>query len=115
MGHEANVTAADGISNAGVLPKLATDAASRRWSHHFRRPVERQFTAQERDHVTILFGGLTWKHERFIQAAFQARGYRFQALPNPTLTSYHLGRNSEIPVKCNPARRDNRLRLEVLS
>ena len=103
MGDDANVTAADGISNAGVLLKLATDAASRRWSHHFRRPVERPFTAQERDHVTILFGGFTWKHERFIQAAFQACGYRFQALPNPTLTSYHLGRTFGNPGQCNPA------------
>jgi len=30
---------------------------------HFHRPVERPFTAGERDRVTILFGGLTWKHE----------------------------------------------------
>jgi len=95
MGHEADVTAAGGISHAGVLPELATDAATGRWAHHFRRPVERLFTAQERDHVTILFGGLTWKHERFIQAAFQACAYHFQPLPNPTLASYHLGRNFE--------------------
>ncbi len=104
MGHEADAIAADGISVAGVSPEPATDcAASRKWSHHFRRPVERPFTAQERDHVTILFGGLTWKHERFIQAAFQACGYRFQALPNPTLTSYHLGRSFGNPGQCNPA------------
>jgi predicted nucleotide-binding protein (sugar kinase/HSP70/actin superfamily) len=50
-----------------------------------------------------LFGGLTWKHERFIQAAFQACGYRFQALPNPTLTSYNLGRAFGNPGQCNPA------------
>jgi hypothetical protein len=29
---------------------------------HFHRPVERAFTAEERDQVTILFGGFTWKH-----------------------------------------------------
>jgi predicted nucleotide-binding protein (sugar kinase/HSP70/actin superfamily) len=70
--------------------------------HHFRRPVERPFTAEERDHVTILFGGLTCKHERFIQAAFQACGYRFQPLPNPTLAGYHLGRSFGNPGQCNP-------------
>ena len=102
MGQEAHTTAADGISHTVVTPQLATDAASGRRSHHFRRPVERPFTAQERDHVTILFGGFTWKHERFIQAAFQACGYRFQALPNPTLASYHLGRNFGNPGQCNP-------------
>ena len=98
MGHEADVTATHGVSHAGVLPELATDAASRRWSHHFRRPVERPFTAQERDHVTILFGGLTWKHERFIQAAFQACGYRFQAFPIPLLRATTWDELSEIPV-----------------
>ena len=74
MGHEAIVTAADGISHVGDLPELATDAVNRRWSHHFRRPVERPFTVQERDHVTILFVGLMWKHERIMQAVFQASG-----------------------------------------
>lgn len=103
MGHEASVTAADGVSPVSVLPQSTTDAASGGWSHHFRRPVERPFTAQERDHVTILFGGLTWKHERFIQAAFQSCGYRFQPLPNPTLASYHLGRTFGNPGQCNPA------------
>jgi len=70
---------------------------------HFRRPAERPFTAQERNHATILFGGLTWKHERLIQAAFQACGYRFQPLPHPTLSSYHLGRSFGNPGQCNPA------------
>jgi hypothetical protein len=36
---------------------------------HFRRPEERAFTPQERDHVTILFGGLTWKHEELSRRA----------------------------------------------
>jgi hypothetical protein len=27
---------------------------------HFHRPVERAFTADERNQVTILFGGFTW-------------------------------------------------------
>ena len=30
----------------------------------FERPVERDFTRAEREHTTILFGGLTWKHEQ---------------------------------------------------
>jgi len=103
MGHRADGTAADVISPAGVLPEPATDAVSEGSSHHFRRPAERPFTAQERDHVTVLFGGLTWKHERFIQAAFQACGYRFEPLQNPTLASYHLGRSFGNPGQCNPA------------
>ena len=70
---------------------------------HFRRPTERPFTAAERDHVTILFGGFTWKHEKLIQAVFQGCGYHCQPLPNPRLSSYHLGRAFGNPGQCNPA------------
>ena len=38
-------------------------------ARYFKRPVERPFTKGERAHTTILFGGLTWKHERLIQGA----------------------------------------------
>ncbi len=70
---------------------------------HFQRPVERAFTAEERSRVTILFGGLTWKHEKLIQAVFQGCGYRCEALPNPDLRSYHLGRQFGNAGQCNPA------------
>ena len=36
--------------------------------HHFHNPIERPFTKLQRDHTTILFGGLTWKHERLVHA-----------------------------------------------
>jgi len=70
---------------------------------HFRHLVERPFTAEERNRVTILFGGLTWKHERLIQAVFQGSGYRCEALPNPDLRAYHLGKQFGNPGQCNPA------------
>ena len=28
--------------------------------HHFKRPLERAFTADQRGSTTLLFGGLTW-------------------------------------------------------
>jgi hypothetical protein len=43
---------------------------------HFQRPAERPFTAAERDKVTILIGGLTWKHEWLIKSVFEAAGYQ---------------------------------------
>jgi predicted nucleotide-binding protein (sugar kinase/HSP70/actin superfamily) len=69
---------------------------------HFRRPEERPFTAEERQRVTILFGGLTWKHEKFIQAVFHGSGYRCENLPDPNLAAYHLGREFGNPAQCNP-------------
>jgi predicted nucleotide-binding protein (sugar kinase/HSP70/actin superfamily) len=70
---------------------------------HFQRPAERPFTGEERNRVTILFGGLTWKHEKLIQAVFQGSGYRCEALPNPDLRAYHLGKQFGNPGQCNPA------------
>ena len=57
---------------------------------HFHRPIERPFTTEERDRVTILFGGFTWKQERFIQAVFQGCGCLCEPLPerpDPTRTT----------------------------
>ena len=40
----------------------------------FEKPVERDFTRAEREHTTILFGGLTWKHEQLIRGALSGLG-----------------------------------------
>src|SRR5579883_1944205 len=56
--------------------------------NQFRRPVERPFLAHERDKVTILFGGLTWKHEALIKAVFEGNGYRCATLPNPVVAAF---------------------------
>ena len=65
-------------SNSGVLEKsdvnaiLEAERARLRIQsglvqlQHFKEPVERPFRAEERGRVTILFGGLTWKHEKLI-------------------------------------------------
>ena len=38
------------------------------------RPQELPFTAEERSSVTILFGGLTWKHERLFEGLLAGAG-----------------------------------------
>ena len=70
---------------------------------HYRLPPERSFTAEERDSVTILFGGLTVKHERLIQAAFDACGFHSQPLPQPDLAACLVGKQYCNPGVCNPA------------
>ena len=69
---------------------------------HFRRPSERPFTAAERDHVTILFGGLTWKHEWLIRAAFESAGYKVELLPAPDVAGFQLGKEFGNNGQCNP-------------
>jgi len=68
----------------------------------FHRPVERPFGAEERDRVTILFGGFTWKHERFIEAVFRGCGYRCQMLPNPDVAAVQMGKEYGNNGQCNP-------------
>lgn len=69
---------------------------------HYHRPLERPFTADERDRTTILFGGLTCTHERLIEAVFHACGYRARRLPPPDLAAFHLGREYCNTGQCNP-------------
>jgi predicted nucleotide-binding protein (sugar kinase/HSP70/actin superfamily) len=75
---------------------------ARQTSTHFRRPIERPFTAAERDRVTILFGGLTWKHEWLIRSAFESAGYRVALLPTPDVAGFQLGKEYGNNGQCNP-------------
>ena len=77
-------------------------AAPRAHVTHYRRPAERPFAAVDRDRVTILFGGFTWKHERFIEAILRAAGYRCQMLPTPDLEAFGYGREFGNNGQCNP-------------
>lgn len=69
---------------------------------HFRRPVERPFLAHERGRVTILFGGLTWKHEELIKAVFRGSGYRCERLPNAQVADFQAGKAYGNNGQCNP-------------
>ena len=52
--------------------------------------------------MTILFGGFTWKHERFIEAVFRGCGYRCQMLPNPDVAAFQIGKEYGNNGQCNP-------------
>lgn len=69
---------------------------------HFRRPVERPFTAEERVKVTILFNGLTWKHDKLMKAVFEGSGYRCQDLPIPDVPAFQIGKQYGNNGQCNP-------------
>src|SRR5438093_2308994 len=69
---------------------------------HFHRPVERPFTAAERHQVTILFGGLTWKHEWLIRSVFQSAGYKVEIMPVPDVAGFQLGKEFGNNGQCNP-------------
>ena len=66
------------------------------------RPPEFPFTSEERDRVTILFGGLTWKHERLIEGLLRGAGYRGLRLPETDRAAHELGREFCASGLCNP-------------
>jgi predicted nucleotide-binding protein (sugar kinase/HSP70/actin superfamily) len=68
----------------------------------FKKPVERTLTAAERDYVTILFGGLTWKHEEMIKAVFHGSGYRCENIPTPVVADFQAGKEYGNNGQCNP-------------
>lgn len=49
---------------------------------HYQAYKPRPFKREERKDTTILFGGLTWKHERLIQGVMQNMNYNAMPLPN---------------------------------
>jgi len=69
----------------------------------FRRPKELPFRADERSHVTVLFGGLTWKHEWMIQSVLRRNGFRCRRLSVPDRHSHEVGKEYCSNGLCNPA------------
>ncbi len=70
--------------------------------HHFKRPQERPFTRDQRAHTTLLFGGLTWKHEKLVQGALEGLGYRAEPVPTPNVRAFQTGKEYGNNGQCNP-------------
>jgi predicted nucleotide-binding protein (sugar kinase/HSP70/actin superfamily) len=68
----------------------------------FARPVENLFTSDQRGHTTLLFGGLTWKHEYLIHGALEGLGYKCEGLATPNVAAFQLGKEYGNNGQCNP-------------
>jgi predicted nucleotide-binding protein (sugar kinase/HSP70/actin superfamily) len=69
---------------------------------HYKAYRTPPFTRRERDHVTVMFGGLTWKHERLIQGAVENLGYRAQPLPGIRRADLETGKELTDVGACCP-------------
>lgn len=69
---------------------------------HFKKPFETMFTKDQRAETTILFGGLTWKHERLIKGALEGIGYKTEMVPTPSKKAFQLGKEYGNNGQCNP-------------
>ncbi len=69
---------------------------------HFKRPLENTFTKDQRANTTILFGGLTWKHEKLIKGVLEGLGYKASEIPVPNKKAFQLGKEYGNNGQCNP-------------
>lgn len=69
---------------------------------HFKRPIERGFTRAERDHTTILLGGLTTRHDELLLAGLRGLGYNVARVPVPRKADFQAGKEYGNNGQCNP-------------
>lgn len=69
---------------------------------HFKKPLETTFTKDQRANTTILFGGLTWKHEKLVKGVLQGLGYKASEIPTPDKKAFQLGKEYGNNGQCNP-------------
>ena len=88
----------------GAVPAKArfVAAPARSTTEPYRAYKPRPFTRDEREKVTILFGGLHWRAERVIQATLENLGYGAQALPTATREDLLTGREIADIGQCCP-------------
>lgn len=69
---------------------------------HFKRPAELPFTKKDRETNTVLFGGLTLRHEKLLQAAMSSLGYNLTIVPTPKKADFQAGKEYGNNGQCNP-------------
>ena len=101
---DAKVAAADEIARRvdAERTRLRAAAGLVQLQQQFKRPVERPFTAAERGKVTILIGGMTWKHDNMFRAVFEGCGYKCETLPVPDVPAFQIGKEFGNNGQCNP-------------
>lgn len=94
---EGNILALPILNDHEIRQRLADEPA-----RHFRRPTERAFTREQRGQVTVLFGGLTVRHEQLIDAGMEGLGYKVQVVPTPVKADFQAGKEYGNNGQCNP-------------
>jgi hypothetical protein len=69
---------------------------------HWHDKNPQKFTRDDREHTTILLGGLTLAHDTLITGALEGLGYKVQALDCPDLEALRLGKEFGNRGQCNP-------------
>jgi len=76
--------------------------ATKKEYKHFKKPKEKPFTISQREHTTILYGGLTLAHEYILKGAMLGLGYKVEYLPCPDNEALAIGKEYCSRGECNP-------------
>ena len=71
-------------------------------SPHYKAYRARHWARHDRGKVTLLFGGLTWKHERLLQGVLENQGYCAEALPDVVRHDLETGKEFIDAGACCP-------------
>ena len=85
-----------------IAEKVTPFTSPRPKVQHYKGCEERAFTREQRAHTTVLFGGLTWSHERLIHGAWEGLGYKCEVVPAPDVKAFQLGKEYGNNGQCNP-------------
>ncbi|CAN7510699.1 hypothetical protein LJR084_003655 [Variovorax sp. LjRoot84] len=69
---------------------------------HWHDPNPKRFTRAQREHTTLLCGGLTQAQDLLIQGALRGIGYRVKVLDTPDNEALRVGREFGNRGQCNP-------------
>lgn len=89
-------------AQAVILGAASHSGGSKEYVASPLRTPELPFRAEERGSVTILFGGLTWKHERLIEGLLAGAGHRCQRLPETDRAAHDYAQEYCASGLCNP-------------
>ena len=88
--------------NGNSLTKAKPTKKKKFKTKHYHRHWERPFLAHEREHTTLLVGGLSPTHDLLFEASLKGLGYKAKALPPTNIEAFHLGREYGNNGYCNP-------------
>jgi predicted nucleotide-binding protein (sugar kinase/HSP70/actin superfamily) len=69
---------------------------------HYKAYKPRPLNPEEDRKITVLYGGLTWKHERLVQGAFHNLDYQAEPLPNISRADLDAGKEMIDSGACCP-------------
>jgi hypothetical protein len=62
---------------------------------HYTAYTPKPFPREIQQTITLLYGGLTWNHERLLQSVFHNLGYRAKPLPQASRADRDVVRSAD--------------------